>query len=90
MTRIDVAHLKDRLGEYVERAHHGEHIAITDEEGNLVAMLSPLDDQPETQAGRALVEKALARWRGGKPRGAENPPRVEGNRAAEIVLEDRR
>jgi antitoxin (DNA-binding transcriptional repressor) of toxin-antitoxin stability system len=90
MTKIDVADLKDRLGEYVDRAHHGEHIGITDEEGNVVAMLSPLDDQPEAEAARALVEKALARWSGGKPRGAENPPRVEGSRAAEAVLEGRR
>lgn len=90
MVEIGIDILQHRLSEYLQRACQGERIAITDPEGHPIAMLAPIEEDSRARAGRELVERALARWNGKKPTGARNAPRVEGNRAAEIILEDRR
>jgi antitoxin (DNA-binding transcriptional repressor) of toxin-antitoxin stability system len=90
MVEIGIEILQHQLSEYLQRAREGERIAITDREGHPIAMLSPLEEDSRARAGQELVEKALARWNGKKPTGARNAPRVEGGRAAEIILEDRR
>ncbi|HEX5760986.1 MAG TPA: type II toxin-antitoxin system prevent-host-death family antitoxin [Thermoanaerobaculia bacterium] len=81
--------LKDSLSEYLRRVGEGERIVITDR-GRPVALLAPYEQEAASRAAWELVAAGGASWGGGKPRGAENPPQLEGKRAAEIVLEDRR
>ena len=90
MVEVGVKTLKDRLSEYLQRAQRGERVVITDR-GRPVAMLSPMEENPEVKHAWELVEKGLASWSGGKPRGVAEPLiRKGGKSAAEIVLEDRR
>jgi prevent-host-death family protein len=90
MVEVGVKVLKDRLSEYLQRAQGGERLVITDR-GRPIAMLTPIEESPEVKQAWELVAKGLASWSGGKPRGAEEPPRLAGGKsAAEIVLEDRR
>jgi prevent-host-death family protein len=89
MTQVGVKALKDALSEYLRRVGEGEQIVITDR-GHPIALLAPVAQDAVTRAAWTLVAAGRASWSGGKPRGAEHPPRLEGNRAAAIVLEDRR
>lgn len=89
MTRVGVKVLKDSLSEYLRRAGEGEQIVITDR-GRPVALLAPYEQGVASRAAWELVSGGRASWSGGKPRGADRPPRLKGNRAAEIVREDRR
>ena len=89
MTRVGVKVLKDGLSDYLRRVGEGERIVITDR-GRPVALLAPLEPDAPARAAWELVAAGRASWSGGKPRGAKRPPRLKGNRAAEIVLEDRR
>ena len=90
MVEVGVKALKDRLSEYLQRAQRGERLVITDR-GRPIAILSPMEESPAVKQAWELVEKGLASWSGGKPRGAAEPVRLAGGKsAAEIVLEDRR
>ncbi len=88
MTQVGVKVLKDALSEYLRRVGAGEQIVITDR-GRPIALLAPIEQGAAARGAWALVAAGRASWNGGKPRGAEHPPRLAGNRAAAIVLEDR-
>ena len=66
-----------------------QHILVT-HRGRPVVPLSRLNETGATQAAWRLVERGLATWAGGKPRGSLQPPRLSGSPAAEAVLQDRR
>jgi prevent-host-death family protein len=88
MTEVGVKVLKDRLSKYLQRARDGERIVVTDR-GKPIALLSPIVESPDTLLAWGLVRSGAASWAGGKPKGAERPPRVRGKSAAEMILEDR-
>jgi prevent-host-death family protein len=87
--RVGVRVLRDGLSDYLRQVGEGEQIVITDR-GRPVALLAPFEQGAPARAAWELVAAGRASWVGGKPRGAKRPPRLKGNRAAEIVLEDRR
>jgi len=89
MTEVGVKVLKDRLSQYLRRAREGERIVVTDR-GKPIALLSPIVESSDTLLAWELVRKGVASWAGGKPKGAEKPPRVRGKSAAQMILEDRR
>ena len=89
MIRAGVRKVKDHLSESLRRVRAGERVVITDR-GRPIAELVALDGLSSHGAARKLVRKGLADWGGGKPRGLENPPRISGRRAEEVVIEDRR
>jgi prevent-host-death family protein len=89
MTQVGVKALRDALSGYLHRVAAGERIVVTDR-GRPVAVVAPVEEPAAARAAWDLVATGAAQWNGGKPHGAENPPRLPGGRAAAIVLQDRR
>jgi prevent-host-death family protein len=89
MTEVGVETLKDRLGDYLNRAREGERILIT-ERGCSIALLIPIEGNEPARRAWELVETGAASWSGGKPAGSRERPRNRGKSASAIVLEDRR
>ena len=89
MTQVDVQVLKDSLSEHLRRVGEGERIVITDR-GRPIAVLAPFEEGAAPHGAWDLVAAGRASWSGGKPRGAQHPPTLKGQRAAASVLEDRR
>jgi len=86
---VGVRELKNGLSRFLGRVKVGERLVVTDR-GRPVAIISP---PPATSSDRrieAMLREGAARWGGGKPRGAQHPPRVKGPSVARAVIEDRR
>jgi prevent-host-death family protein len=89
MTPVGVRQLKNQLSRYLKRVRAGEEFVVT-ERGEPVAIISPTPGKPLESGLEAMLRAGLARWGGGKPRGARRPPRVKGPSVADAVLEGRR
>ena len=85
METVGIKQLKADLSRYVQKAHRGERIIITDR-GKEVAELIPLS--AEREGALALASKGKLKWSGGKPAGLGGIP-VRGKPLSKTVLEDR-
>jgi len=86
MKVIAVDQLRRRLGEYLERAHEGEHLIIADG-GREIAQLVPI-----TEAERSLFDlrqTGAVAWSGGKPAGLRGVV-LRGEPVSDTVLRERR
>jgi prevent-host-death family protein len=88
MTTVAVRELKNRLSEYLRKVKAGERVVIT-ERGRAVAVISAAEP-PVDEGIEAMVRENVARWSGGKPRGAKRPVKIKGPTVAAAVKEDRR
>jgi prevent-host-death family protein len=86
MLTVGIKELKAKLSRYIEQAHSGEEIVVTDH-GREVAMVIPIS--PERRAVKRLGDEGFVRWEGGKPRG-QSGIAVHGKTLTETVLEERR
>jgi prevent-host-death family protein len=89
MAAVGIRQLKNQLSQYLKRVRAGERVVVT-ERGKPVAIISP---PPNSQADRqieAMLREGVARWGGGKPKGALRPPRIKGPSVAQAVIEGRR
>jgi len=86
---VGIRELKNRLSQYLKRVRAGERLVVT-ERGKPVAIISPPSVTRADQRIEAMLREGVARWEGGKPRGARRPPRVKGPSVAQAVIEDRR
>ncbi len=89
MAAVGVRELKNQLSQYLKRVRAGERLVVT-ERGEPVAVLSPPSVTRLDRHIEGLLRKGVARWGGGKPRGARRPPRIKGPSVAQAVIEDRR
>ena len=89
MGTVGVRELKTRLSYYLRRARQGERIVVTTR-ARPVAVLGPAATRPELERVERLLRMGLARWDGGKPRGARRPGRITGRTVADAVIEERR
>lgn len=89
MVAVGIRELKNRLSQYLKRVKTGERVVVT-ERGQPVAIISPPAVTPADQRIEGMLREGIARWGGGKPRGAPRPPRIKGPSVAEAVIEDRR
>lgn len=89
MIEAGVRKVKDHLSEYLRRVRQGERVVITDR-GRPVAQIVAVTQHEAHETAWNLVDRGLAEWSGGKPKGAANPPRLPGRRAERTVLDDRR
>lgn len=64
-------------------------MVITDRGRPVAELVGYPQDEP-AEAGWQLVRQGIGEWGGGKPQGLRDAPRVDGRRAEEIVIEDRR
>ena len=89
MQTVGVRELKNRLSHHLKRVRAGAHLVVT-ERGRPIATLGPVEEPVDLAWLHRLVAAGRVHWSGGKPTGSKNPPRVPGQRASDIVLEDRR
>ena len=89
MAAVGIRELKNRLSQYLKRVRAGERLVVT-ERGKPVAIISPPSVTRADQRIGAMLREGVARWEGGKPRGARRPPRVKGPSVAQAVIESRR
>jgi prevent-host-death family protein len=89
MVAVGIRELKNRLSQYLKRVGAGERVLVT-ERGRPVAVISPPSVTPADRRIEAMLREGVARWAGGKPRGAPRPPRIKGPSVARAVIEDRR
>ena len=88
-TVAGVRELKNGLSRYLREVKRGRSITIT-ERGKAVAVLVPVNSDPDVRAMRELARKGVGSWKGGKPKGASSPVKIKGKPISQIVLEDRR
>lgn len=89
MAAVGVRELKNRLSQYLKQVKAGERLVVT-ERGKPVAIITPPSVTPADQRIEAMLREGIARWGGGKPRGARRPPRIKGPSVARAVIEGRR
>ena len=89
MREVGIETLRAELGNYLERAHQGERIVIT-EGGRSIAYLIPGEESTAERRAWELVRTGAASWSGGKPLGSRRKPKIHGKSASDIVLENRR
>ena len=89
MATVEIKELKNRLSQYLRRVRAGERLVVT-ERGKPIAVISPPSITRTDQRIEAMLREGIARWGGGKPRGARRPPRIRGPSVAQAVIEDRR
>ena len=89
MNAVGVRDLKNRLSHHLKRVRGGVRLTVT-ERGRPIATLAPVDAPADLAWLHRMVAEGRAHWNGGKPKGSKNPPRVRGQRASDIVIEDRR
>lgn len=89
MGTVGVRELKIRLSHYLHRVQQGERITVT-ARAKPIAVLGPAAASAQTRRVERLLTRGLARWDGGKPRGAARPVSISGPAVAEAVTEDRR
>jgi prevent-host-death family protein len=89
MGTVGIRDLKNRLSEYLRRVAAGERIIVTDR-GRPLAVIAPAEPRAADEAVHRMVREGLARWGGGKPRGAPRRVRIKGRPISHTVIEDRR
>lgn len=89
MPKVGVRDLKNHLSYYLQQIRkRGETVIVTDR-GGAVACLAPIRHEGTVESVLLLLEKKLAHWDGGKPRGLSNPSKTRGKLLSDIVLEER-
>ena len=88
MTTVGIRDLRGQLSRYLKRVRGGERLLVT-ERGEPVAVISPPPASLAERRIEAMLRLGVARWAGGKPRGARRPPTVKGKSVAAVVIEDR-
>lgn len=89
MPAVGIRELKNRLSQYLKRVRAGERLVVT-ERGKPVAIISSPSVTRADRRIEAMLREGVARWEGGKPRGARRPPRIKGPSVARAVIEGRR
>jgi prevent-host-death family protein len=89
MEQVGIRELKARLSHHLKRVRSGVRLAVT-ERGRAIATIAPVESTADVDWAHQLVAEGRAQWSGGKPRGANRPPKLTGSPASSAVLEDRR
>lgn len=86
---IGIRELKNRLSSVLRRVRKGEIAVVTDRR-KPIALLIPAAAKNSDVILDQLVKAGCLSWKGGKPAGCRNPPKVRGPSVSDAVLEDRR
>ena len=89
MISVGVRELKENLSRYLKRVKSGERILITDRKKEL-AIIVPYSINGEEEEILRLIQRGIAHWTGGKPKGLACRIASRGKTVSEAVLEDRR
>lgn len=89
MEYVGIRQLKNSLSRYLKLVKSGKTIQVTDR-GKPIAKLMPVDNSLP-QGIIEMLDKEIASWNGGKPRGTTIlHPTSKGRNVSDIVSEDRR
>lgn len=86
---IGVRELRDTLSGVLRRVRAGETVTITDRDRPIAQIVPLLEESVAARLAPHVASRRIA-WKGGKPRGSERPPQVQGPTVSEAVREDRR
>ena len=89
MQTVGIRELKTNLSRYLSRVKSGERIIVTDR-AKEVAIIAPFGDQSDDEKLLRLMERGIAQWSGGKPKGLPARITLRGGKVSEAVLEERR
>ena len=89
METVGIRELKNNLSRYLSKVRSGEKIVITDRKKE-VAVILPINYATEEERLIQLMQKGIALWSGGKPKGIPSPIVSKGKEASLAVLEGRR
>ena len=89
METIGIRELKENLSRYMKRVKTGERIIVTDRKKE-IAIIMPLAKKSGEEKIYKLIQRGVACWSGGKPKGM--PARIvsRGKSVSSAVIEDRR
>ena len=89
METIGIKELKVNLSRYMKRVKTGERIIVTDRKKE-IAIIMPLGKKNREEEIYQLIQRGMAIWSGGRPKG--RPMRIvsRGNSVSAAVIEDRR
>ena len=89
METIGIRELQENLSRYMRRVKTGESIIVTDRKKQ-IAIIMPLEKKANDEEIYRLIQRGMASWVGGKPKGM--PIRIvsKGSRVSDAVIEDRR
>jgi len=89
METIGIRDLKENLSRYMRRVKTGESIIVTDRKKQ-IAIIMPLEKKAKDEKIYQLIQRGMACWAGGKPKGM--PIRIvsRGSSVSDAVIEDRR
>jgi len=89
MKSVGIRDLKSNLSKYLAEVKDGQPITITDRNRSF-AVIMPLKGANEQEELLQLVQKGIAYWSGGRPRGIPCRIPSKGKRISDAVLEGRR
>ena len=89
METIGIRELKENLSRYMRRVKTGESIIVTDRKKQ-IAIIMPLEKKAKDEKIYQLIQRDMACWAGGKPKGM--PIRIvsRGSSVSDAVIEGRR
>jgi len=89
METVGVRQLKENLSRYLKRVRSGESIVVTDRKKE-IAIIVPSGKEADEEKLLQLIQRGVAHWSGGKPKGLRSRVVSCGKSVSEAVLEDRR
>ncbi len=89
METIGIRELKENLSRYMKKVKTGERIIVTDRKKE-IAIIMPLEEKANVEKIYQLIQRGIACWSGGKPKGMPTRIVSMGNSVSDAVIEDRR
>jgi len=89
METIGIRELKENLSRYMKRVKTGERIIVTDRKKE-IAVIIPFEKNDKEEKINQLIQRGMACWSGGKPKGLPTRVVSAGNSVSDAVIEDRR
>ncbi len=89
METVGVRQLKENLSRYLKRVKSGESIVVTDRKRE-IAVIVPSGRSTDEEKLLQLIQRGVAVWSGGKPKGMRSRIVSSGKKVSGAVLEDRR
>ena len=89
MQTVGIRELKANLSRYLSRVKLGERIIIMDRKKE-IAIIAPLREKHGDERILKLMERGIAQWSGGKPKGLKPMIISKGRKVSEAVIEGRR
>ncbi|HIJ54925.1 MAG TPA: type II toxin-antitoxin system Phd/YefM family antitoxin [Deltaproteobacteria bacterium] len=89
METIGIRELKENLSRYMKRVKTGERIIVTDRKKE-IAIIMPLEKKSNEEKIYQLIQRGMACWSGGKPKGMPTRIVSMGKSVSDAVIENRR